>query len=143
MNLMRAVRMGCAGAAIVAAAACSNSPTTPSSAAYSQTDLRVGSGVAATSTSTVTVDYTGWLYDPTKVDGKGLEFGTSTGGEPLTFTLGSSTVIPGWDRGVPGMQVGGLRRLVIPPSLGYGGVRFGIIPPNATLVFEVELKAIQ
>lgn len=140
---MRALRVGCACAAIVVAAGCNSSPTTPSSAAYSQTDLRVGSGVAATSSSTVTVNYTGWLYDPTKVDGKGLEFDTTTGGQPLTFTLGTATVIPGWDQGIPGMQVGGLRRLVIPPSLAYGASRFNVVPPNATLVFEVELEAIQ
>ena len=87
----------------------------------------------------MTVNYTGWLYDPTKPDQKGLVFDTSIGQTPFTFTLGAGQVIKGWDVGVPGMNVGGVRRLVIPPSLGYGASRSGPIPPNSTLVFEIEL----
>ena len=85
------------------------------------------------------MNYTGWLYDSTRPDQKGLQFDTSIGTTAFTFTLGSRQVINGWDLGLLGMQVGGLRRLVIPPSLAYGGTRNGPIPPNATLVFDIEL----
>ncbi len=125
------------------AAACVGSPTGPSSAPYSQTDLVVGTGATAANGSVLTVDYTGWFYDSTKPDNKGVIFDTSTGGTPLVFTLGSSSVIPGWDKGLVGMQEGGLRRLVIPPSLGYGAARYGSIPPNATLVFEIQLLKVE
>jgi FKBP-type peptidyl-prolyl cis-trans isomerase FkpA len=121
-------------------AACAEGPTGPSSSApYSQVDLRLGTGSEATTGRSVAVNYTGWLYDPTKTDGKGLQFDTSAGGTPLTFTVGSGQVIQGFDRGVNGMKVGGARRVVIPSSLGYGASRNNSIPPYATLVFEVEL----
>jgi FKBP-type peptidyl-prolyl cis-trans isomerase FkpA len=123
--------------------ACNNSPTTPSSAAYSSTDLRIGSGATAGAGNTVTVNYTGWLYDSTKTDGKGLEFDSTLGKSPLSFVLGTGSVIAGWDEGIPGMRVGGVRRLVIPPSLGYGESRYASIPPNSTLVFEIELLNVQ
>lgn len=119
--------------------ACGSSPTSPTSAPFSQTDLRVGSGADAAAGKVVTVHYTGWLYDGSRSDGKGVQFETSVGGTPFSFTLGFGQVIAGWDQGLPGMKVGGLRRLVIPPSLAYGSVRNGPIPPNATLIFEVEL----
>jgi FKBP-type peptidyl-prolyl cis-trans isomerase FkpA len=91
-------------------AACSEAPTGPSSGApYSQVDLRLGTGADAVSGKNVVVNYTGWLYDPTKTDGKGLQFDTSAGTTPLTFTLGSGQVIQGFDRGVTGMKVGGAR----------------------------------
>ena len=125
------------------AAACVDSPTTPSTAPYKQTDVRVGSGAEATSGAVVTVIYTGWLYDASKLDGKGVQFDTSIGGDPFAFTLGIGQVIQGWDQGIPGMKVGGLRRLVIPPSLGYGAVRYGPIPPDATLIFDIELTDVQ
>ena len=92
---------------------------------------------------TVQVDYTGWLYDASKTDHKGLQFDSSIGKTPFTFTIGGSQVIKGWDNGVPGMKVGGTRRLVIPPSLAYGAARSGSIPPNATLVFDITLLSIQ
>ncbi len=126
-----------------AAAACGDSPTAPSTAPYKQTDVRVGSGTEATAGAVVTVIYTGWLYDAAKLDGKGLQFDTSIGGDPFAFTLGGGQVIQGWDQGISGMKVGGLRRLVIPPSLGYGPVRYGPIPPDATLVFDIELTDVQ
>src|SRR3954466_1175683 len=91
----------------------SPSPST-SSAAYSQTDLTVGTGAVAVIGRPVTVDYTGWLYDSTRPDGKGPQFDTSSGRGPFTFTLGGGSVIAGWDRGVANMRVGGQRRLVIP-----------------------------
>ena len=122
------------------AAGCSNSPTTPSTyAPYSQVDLRLGSGTEAASGTVVTVNYTGFLYDPTQPDGKGLVFDTSLTSTPLIFTLGIGSVIQGFDRGVTGMKVGGARRIVIPPSLGYGASRNNSIPPYATLVFDIDL----
>jgi FKBP-type peptidyl-prolyl cis-trans isomerase FkpA len=105
--------------------------------------VRVGNGTEATSGTSVTVNYTGWLYDAAKLDGKGLQFETSIGAAPFTFTLGVGQVIAGWDQGVAGMKIGGLRRLVIPPSLAYGAVRYGPIPPDATLVFDIELVDVQ
>lgn len=125
-------------------AACNQAPTTPSNAApFSQTDLVVGTGTAAASGMSLTVDYTGWLYDASKPNGKGAVFNTTLGGTPLTFTLGSGQVIPGWDQGLVGMQVGGTRRLVVPPNLAYDGTRVASIPPYATLVFEITLLAAQ
>ena len=124
-------------------AACAESPTGPSTGApYSQLDLRIGTGTEAVSGKNVVVNYTGWLYDGSKTDGKGLQFDSSVGATPLTFTVGSGQVIQGFDRGVMGMKVGGARRVVIPPSLGYGASRNNSIPPYATLVFEIELVEI-
>jgi FKBP-type peptidyl-prolyl cis-trans isomerase FkpA len=129
---------------LAAAGGCKNSPTSPSTTpTYSQTDLTLGTGTQATTGSTVTVDYTGWLYDPSKADQKGPIFDTSLGRDPLSFALGTGYVIAGWDRGLVGMQVGGVRRLVIPPSLAYGGTRVSAVPPNATLIFEVTLTAVE
>lgn len=126
------------------AIACSDSTTAPAAnAPFSQTDVRVGTGAAAASGNTLVVNYTGWLYDPTKTDNKGLEFDTSAGKTPLEFILGQGQVIAGFDQGLPGLRVGGLRRLVIPPSLGYGAARQGPIPANAGLVFDVELIEIK
>lgn len=134
-----------AGVVLLAAAVagCVGSPTYPSTGVYSQTDLVVGNGTEATAGKTITMDYTGWLWDPSKSDLKGPQFASSIGGTPLTFVLGAGQVIPGWERGVPGMQVGGVRRLVIPPSLAYGATRSGLLPPNATLVFEITLLDVQ
>ena len=125
------------------AAGCGDSPTTPSTAPYKQTDVRIGSGAEATAGAVVKVTYTGWLYDAARLDAKGIQFDTSIGGDPFAFTLGFGQVIAGWDQGVAGMKVGGLRRLVIPPSLAYGPVRYGPIPPDATLVFDIELVDVQ
>jgi FKBP-type peptidyl-prolyl cis-trans isomerase len=119
---------------------CGETPTTPSQfAPFSQTDLRLGTGTEAASSNRVTVDYTLWLYDATATGNRGIQIESSVGGTPFTFVLGSSDVIQGWNRGVAGMRVGGIRRLVIPPSLAYGQDRKGIIPQNATLVFDIEL----
>jgi FKBP-type peptidyl-prolyl cis-trans isomerase FkpA len=97
-------------------------------------DLVVGDGAAAASGQTVTVHYTGWLTDGRKFDS------SLDRKQPFSFALGKGRVIRGWDEGVAGMQVGGRRRLTIPPQLGYGAQGAGgVIPPNATLVFEVEL----
>ncbi len=101
--------------------------------------MRAGIGTEAAVGGLLTVNYTGWLYDLSKTDQKGLVFDTSLGKTPFTFTLGAGQVIRGWEVGVPGMRVGGVRRLVIPPSMAYGDQRAGSIPPNTTLVFEIEL----
>jgi FKBP-type peptidyl-prolyl cis-trans isomerase FkpA len=127
-------------ALLVGAAACADGPTSPSSSApFSQVDLRLGTGAEATAGKVLSVNYTGWLYDGSKTDLKGLQFDSSAGLTPLKFTLGSGGVIEGFDRGAGGMRVGGIRRIVIPPSLGYGSSRNASIPASATLLFEVEL----
>lgn len=142
--------LGCAGRflplLVLAAgvAGCSDSPTAPSNyAPYSQTDLTVGTGGDAVAGRVLTVNYTGWFYGESRPDKKGPVFDSSAGLDPFVFTLGAGQVIAGWDQGLQGMRVGGVRRLVIPPSLAYGTFRNGPIPPNATLVFEVELLEVQ
>ena len=142
-----------AGGALAAlsffAASCGDSsptqPTTPPRAEYVQTDLRVGTGAEAATGKTLTVNYAGWLYNPTGPDGKGRLFDTNVnGGSPFSFNLGTGGVIAGWDRGVAGMLVGGVRRLVIPPELAYGAAGSPpIIPANATLIFDIELVSVQ
>jgi FKBP-type peptidyl-prolyl cis-trans isomerase len=101
-------------------------------------DLVVGDGMEAIAGNAVAVHYTGWLTDGTKFDS------SVDGGEPFTFVLGAQDVIAGWDEGVAGMRVGGKRKLVIPPALGYGSSGYPpVIPRNATLVFDVELLEVQ
>ncbi|MBP6900849.1 MAG: FKBP-type peptidyl-prolyl cis-trans isomerase [Burkholderiaceae bacterium] len=106
-------------------------------------DTQPGTGAEAQAGQPVTVHYTGWLHDPAAADGRGRKFDSSKDrGEPFEFELGAGMVIRGWDEGVQGMKVGGTRVLTIPPELGYGARGAGgVIPPNATLVFEVELLA--
>ena len=100
-------------------------------------DLQVGEGAEAVAGRKVEVHYTGWLLD-------GKQFDSSKGRGPFTFTLGGGQVIKGWDQGVVGMKVGGTRKLTIPPELGYGMRGFpGVIPAQATLVFEVTLLAVR
>ncbi|MDR1990226.1 MAG: FKBP-type peptidyl-prolyl cis-trans isomerase [Acidobacteriaceae bacterium] len=120
---------------------CVKSPTAPTQfEPFSSTDLVIGTGIEAVSGQTMSVNYTGWLYDESQVDHKGAQFDSSIGtGTVYTFVLGTGGVIKGWDQGVPGMLVGGTRRLVIPPSLAYGGNRTGAIPPNSTLIFDIDL----
>jgi FKBP-type peptidyl-prolyl cis-trans isomerase FkpA len=119
-------------------------PTSPTGVtALSSTDVKLGSGAEAASGNTLSMNYTVWLFDVSKTDQKGLQVETSVGGDPFSFTLGSGTVIKGWDQGLVGMRVGGLRRLVVPPSLGYGAERHNAIPPYATLVFDIELLSVQ
>jgi FKBP-type peptidyl-prolyl cis-trans isomerase len=126
------------------ASGCSESVTSPSGQApFGQTDLRAGTGSAVINGSVISVHYTGWLYRQSGTDGKGLQFETSRGTEPFSFTVGVGQVIDGWDQGLVGMRVGGLRRLVIPPSMAYGSFRNGVIPANATLVFEIELLEVE
>ena len=133
-----------AGAISAAIGACVDAPASPTvTAPYNQTDLVLGTGSDALTGSTLTVDYTGWLYDVSQPERKGLQFDSSIGRTPFVFTLGTGQVIRGWDQGIPGMRAGGTRRLVIPPSLAYGDTRSGPIPQNATLVFEITLISIQ
>ena len=108
-------------------------------------DVKQGAGAEATNGKVVVVQYTGWLYDPAKPDNKGAKFDSSRDrNEPFDFPLGGGRVIKGWDQGVAGMKVGGQRTLVIPPDMGYGQRGAGgVIPPNATLIFDVELLEVK
>jgi FKBP-type peptidyl-prolyl cis-trans isomerase FkpA len=134
---------------VFVAVGCSGSPSTnpadkpmPDSGitTLQKTDTKVGTGNEARKGMNVQVHYTGWLYDTTAADRKGKQFDSSRGKDPFTFRLGDGEVIPGWDEGVVGMKAGGARTLIIPPALGYGPQgAAGQIPPNATLIFDVEL----
>jgi len=105
-----------------------------------KTDTVVGKGKEAVAGKTVEVHYTGWLFEPSAKQQRGKQFDSSVGRGPFSFPLGAGRVIKGWDEGVAGMKVGGKRTLVIPPELGYGARGAGgVIPPNATLMFDVEL----
>lgn len=133
--------------------ACGGSDTAPSSTietgasnitTLQVTDVVVGTGTEATNGRSVTVHYTGWLYNETAANHHGTKFDSSRDrNQPYTFTLGIGQVIKGWDQGVLGMKVGGQRTLIIPPSLGYGALGSPPIPGNATLVFDVELLNVQ
>jgi FKBP-type peptidyl-prolyl cis-trans isomerase FkpA len=130
---------------LAAAAAACSSPTTPSYVAnvpFNSTDVVVGTGDESLVGKVVVVDYAGWLYDGARPDNKGSLFDTSLNRSVFTFLLGSSAVIRGWEQGVPGMRVGGQRRLIIPPDLAYGSTGNGPIPPNATLVFDIWLLGV-
>jgi peptidylprolyl isomerase len=115
--------------------------TTPSGLQI--TDIKVGTGATPNTGQTCVMHYTGWLYQ----DGaKGKKFDSSVDrGEPFEFPIGQKRVIAGWDEGVASMKVGGKRTLIIPPALGYGarGAAGGLIPPNATLIFDVELLGVK
>jgi len=116
----------------VEAQAASGAVKTPSGLSY--TDLVKGTGAAPTPGKNVTVHYTGWLENGTKFDS------SVDHGQPFVFRIGAGEVIPGWDEGVMSMRVGGKRKLIVPAQLGYGAAGAGgVIPPNATLIFEVEL----
>jgi|SRR3989338_1161909 len=110
-----------------------------------KTDNKLGEGAEATAGMEVLVHYTGWLYDEAAPDHKGAKFDSSRDrNEPFDFPLGAGNVIKGWDQGVEGMKVDGQRTLIIPAHLGYGARGAGeVIPPNATLVFDVELLAVR
>ena len=112
---------------------------------FTVTDIKVGEGAKAEAGQTVAVHYTGWLYDTKAADNRGTQFDSSVDrGQPFEFPLGAGRVIKGWDEGVAGMQVGGKRTLIIPAEMGYGARGAGkLIPPNATLLFDVELLEIK
>jgi FKBP-type peptidyl-prolyl cis-trans isomerase FkpA len=122
-------------------AASASAPATADAApvAMQKIDTVTGAGKEAVAGATVVVNYTGWLYAPNAEKQHGAQFDSSIGREPFSFQLGGGQVIPGWDQGVQGMKVGGKRTLVIPAALGYGDQGAGPIPPNSTLVFDIEL----
>lgn len=107
-------------------------------------DRQAGTGAVARNGSQVELDYTGWLYDENAKDHHGAKVDSSYDhSQTISFTLGEGKVIPGWDRGIKGMRVGGKRTLLIPPKLGYGGRSVGnVVPPNATLIFDIELVSV-
>ena len=117
----------------------SSTTTVANPAQFSATDVVLGTGTAAATGKTATVTYTGWLYSDTAADHKGTQFDAGT----FSFTLGQNQVIAGFEQGVLGMKVGGKRTLLIPSSMGYGASGQGSIPPNAGLVFDVALTAVQ
>jgi FKBP-type peptidyl-prolyl cis-trans isomerase FkpA len=108
-------------------------------------DLQAGPGATIAAGQKAVVQYTGWLYETSAADKKGKEFDSSkNAGQPFRFTLGAGQVIKGWDQGILGMRVGGKRRLTIPADLAYGDAGAGgVIPPGATLIFDVDLVAIE
>lgn len=113
--------------------------------ALEKNDVKQGTGAEARNGQIVRVHYTGWLYDANAADRKGEKFDSSRDrNDPFSFTLGAGEVITGWDEGVSGMKVGGTRLLTIPPAMGYGASGAGgVIPPNATLLFEIELLEVR
>jgi FKBP-type peptidyl-prolyl cis-trans isomerase FkpA len=145
-----------AGALLAAGASDAQSPGAPSTSqgesklsamptSLQKIDVKQGAGAEAVKGRPVIVHYTGWLYDESKPDKKGTKFDSSLDRKvPFGFFLGEGKVIKGWDEGVPGMKVGGQRTLIIPPSLAYGERGAGsVIPPNATLIFDVELLQVK
>jgi FKBP-type peptidyl-prolyl cis-trans isomerase len=150
-RILSAAGVTCAVALVLAGCGSPNTTSTESSMGQSNitelitTDSTSGAGTEATAGRTVTVHYTGWLYSETADGKKGRKFDSSRDrNEPFSFRLGAGQVIPGWDSGVAGMKVGGQRTLTIPPDMGYGARGAGgVIPPNATLVFDVELLDVQ
>jgi len=123
-------------------------PVEPASASITslvKDDVKIGTGAEAKTGQTVSVHYTGWLYDANAADKHGKQFDSSrTRGTPFKFPLGAGRVIKGWDQGVAGMKVGGQRTLTIPAEMGYGARGAGgSIPPNATLIFDVELLGVE
>ena len=126
-------------------AGCDSNSIAPSDGVpFTVTDLTVGTGDTAMNGQLLTVDFTGWLYAAGAPENKGAVFDTTVGRQPFTFTLGAGQVIQGWDEGLVGMRVGGKRRLVIPPELAFGEQGAGNnIPPNATLIFDVDLISVQ
>jgi FKBP-type peptidyl-prolyl cis-trans isomerase FkpA len=129
-------------------AACGAKPSVaPTSGVNSMqtVELKAGTGEAVAVGKIAVVQYTGWLYEASAPDNKGKQFDSSrTGGQPFRFPVGTGQVIKGWDQGVVGMKIGESRRLVIPADLAYGeGGAGGVIPPGATLVFDIDLIAIE
>jgi FKBP-type peptidyl-prolyl cis-trans isomerase len=133
-----ACRPGAKGGGFSSSLSIDTTTMTRAAAGLWYTDVAAGQGAPAEAGRTVTVHYTGWLPDGTKFDS------SRDRGEPFAFTLGAGQVIAGWDEGVKGMKVGGRRKLVLPPQLGYGdGGAPPAIPPGATLVFDVEVLKVE
>ena len=138
-----------ASAVIGTLTACSGKAAGPAPAATVNTleseDLEIGTGAPIAAGQQAVVQYTGWLYEASAKDNKGKQFDSSrTGGQPFRFPVGTGQVIKGWDQGVVGMKVGESRRLIIPADLAYGDSGAGgVIPPGATLVFDIDLVGIE
>ena len=116
----------------------------PAKLALEKIDTKVGTGAVANSGSVVTVHYSVWLYSPTAPNQHGMGVDSSIGDKPFTFTLGQGKVIPGWDQGLIGMKVGGKRTLIVPADLAYGARGAGgKVPPNANLIFDLELLGVK
>ena len=132
---------------LIAACGAKPSAVAPTSGVTSMQsiELKTGSGAAVTAGKIAVVQYTGWLYEASAKDNKGKQFDSSrTGGQPFRFPVGTGQVIKGWDQGVAGMKVGESRRLIIPADLAYGDSGAGgVIPPGATLVFDIDLVGIE
>ncbi len=144
--LVAGVLQGCALLALAQETPVTPAPQQPAEEPLVIKDLVAGIGDAALPGMTVVVHYTGWLYDAQAKDHLGRKFDSSRDrGQPFSFPLSVGHVIRGWDRGIVGMRIGGTRRLVIPPALGYGARSMGngLIPPGSTLIFDVELLAIE
>ena len=138
---------GVAALAAMMPACGSKPPPAPASAVTSMqsTQIKAGTGEAVAPGKIAVVQYTGWLYEASAKDNKGKQFDSSRNvGQPFRFPLGAGQVIKGWDQGVVGMKIGESRRLVIPPDLAYGDSGAGgVIPPGATLVFDIDLVAVE
>ena len=122
------------GGAVTPAASPTTAPSVKGATSLEKTDVKVGDGAEAQEGSTITVKYTGTLQNGTVFDSTEKQ-----GGTPATFQLSKGKLIDGWVQGIPGMKVGGERKLVIPPELGYGSSGTGGIPPNSTLIFDIQL----
>ena len=118
-------------------------PAVPDTIALQKIDTVVGTGTEAVAGKTATVHYTGYFYDATKPSFKGATFDTSVGRTPISYVVGSSQLIKGFDEGVKGMKEGGKRTVLIPASMGYGATGQGSIPPNTNLVFDIELVTVK
>ena len=142
-QLLTSCAIGLTLALALAVAGCERAKAPQAAAAdtvsLQKIDTQAGSGKEAVAGATAVVNYTGWLYEPTAQAQRGAQFDSSVGRAPFSFQLGAGQVIPGWDEGVKGMKVGGKRTLIVPASMGYGENGAGPIPPNANLIFEVEL----
>ena len=132
--------------ALMATTACGGSPTVPDGfdvPSLQTTDLLIGTGAEATVGRTVAVHYAGFIYNPSATANKGALFDSSAGRAPLSFTMGTAQVVPGFDQGIRGMKVGGKRNIVIPSALAYGSGGNPPIPPNSAIIFDVELVSVQ
>jgi len=131
----------------VMATGCGSSPTSPSSSSsgvtFNSEDLTVGNGETVAKGDRIKVWYTGWIYVKSAPGNKGQSFDSNRDRELFRYIVGTGHVIEGWDQGVPGMKVGGIRRLIIPPELAYGSQGQNPIPPDATLIFEIEVVEVE